>query len=119
MWRINFSEINIWCPMKSKFLSYLGLSMRAGKLAMGDEGVLKSIRSGEAKLVIVAEDASENTKKKYKDKCHSYRVPLMECCNRTELGRSIGKEERVIIAVTDSGLAKLIRKCEEKRMEVE
>lgn len=39
---------------KAQPLSGLGLAMRAGKLVTGDELVLKSIRSREAKLVIVA-----------------------------------------------------------------
>lgn len=93
--------------------------MRAGKLVIGDEGVLKSVRSGEAKLVVLAEDASPNTKKKYTDKCRSFQVPLVQCCNRAEIGRSIGKEERVIVAVTDIGLAQMIQKSMGKPAEVE
>lgn len=40
------------------------MAMRAGKLVTGDETVLKAVRSGKAKLVLVAGDASDNTKKK-------------------------------------------------------
>ncbi|GJM71412.1 hypothetical protein HMSSN036_36280 [Paenibacillus macerans] len=47
----------------NKALSGLGLAMRAGKLVTGDEVVLKAIRSAEAKLVIVAGDASANTQR--------------------------------------------------------
>lgn len=105
--------------MKHKMLSYLGLAMRAGKLVTGDEGVIKAIRSGQASVVIMAEDASANAKKKYRDKCQSYQVPLIECCSRDELGSSIGKAERVIIAVTDAGLSQLIQKSLKKPVEVE
>lgn len=104
--------------MKNKAFSYLGLSMRAGKIVSGDEGVLKAIRSGEAQLVILASDASDNAKKKYQDKCLSYKIPIVEFCDRYEIGKSIGKEERVIVAVTDSGLAKMINKCLVKPVEV-
>ena len=44
----------------SKTLSRLGLAMRAGKVVTGDEIVLKAIRSSEAKLVMLAADASAN-----------------------------------------------------------
>ena len=98
--------------------SYLGLAYRAGKLVSGEEGVLKKIRSGEAVLVLIAADASPNTLKKYQDKCHYYRVPFLQCGSRTEFGRSIGKDGRVIVAVTDPGFAAMIRKANEKPSEV-
>lgn len=96
--------------MNPKFFSNLGLAMRAGKLATGDSGVLDAIRSQEAKLVLLAEDASENAKKKYRDKCTSYEVPIMEYGTREQLGSGIGKAERVVIAVTDAGFAQLLTK---------
>jgi len=97
-------------PMNHKFYSNLGLAMRAGKLVTGEESVLKAIRSGEAKLVLLAEDASAGTRKKMNDKCASYDVPLIECGNREMLGGSIGKEARVIVAVLDNGFANMLRK---------
>ncbi|RKN86479.1 L7Ae/L30e/S12e/Gadd45 family ribosomal protein [Paenibacillus ginsengarvi] len=104
---------------QSKALSYLGLAMRAGKLAFGDEGVLGAVRSGQARLVVLAEDASANTRKKFQDKCRHYNVELFECFNRYELGGAIGKEARVLVAVLDSGFAQLIRPCLVKPPEVE
>ncbi len=119
MWKTNSTAAKMGRRMNNKALNYLGLAMRAGKLVSGDEGVLKAIRSGEAKLVVVAEDASAGTKKKFRDKCHSYGVFLVECFGRTQLGSSIGKNDRVVVAVTDAGLAQMIEKCLEKRVEVE
>ncbi len=92
----------------NKALSRLGLAQRAGKLVTGEETVLKAIRGGEAKLVILARDASENTGKKVADKCGSYGVPLLVGFTRSELGRSVGKPERVMFAVTDQGFADMI-----------
>ncbi|HUC90929.1 MAG TPA: ribosomal L7Ae/L30e/S12e/Gadd45 family protein [Paenibacillus sp.] len=94
---------------KHKALSALGMAMRAGKLATGDETVLKAVKQGKAALVLVAGDASDNTKKKYRDKCATYGVPLLEVFDRFTLGAAIGKEERVIVGVADSGFAGMIR----------
>ncbi|MDO7905789.1 YlxQ family RNA-binding protein [Paenibacillus sp. JX-17] len=94
----------------NKALSGLGLAMRAGKVVSGDEIVLKAVRSSEAQLVIIAKDASANTQKKFRDKCGSYKIPLVIGFNREELGASVGKPERVVLAVTDQGFAKLILK---------
>lgn len=95
---------------RERTLSYLGLALRAGKIASGDENVLKAIRSKTASFVLIAKDASDNAKKKYKDKCKYYDVPYYEGFERRELGHSIGKPERVVVAVTDKGLSELVRK---------
>ncbi|GIP46624.1 ribosomal L7Ae/L30e/S12e/Gadd45 family protein [Paenibacillus sp. DXFW5] len=104
---------------KAQPLSGLGLAMRAGKLVTGDEIVLKAIRSGEAKLVILAGDASANTQKKFRDKCGTYKIPLMIGFDRETLGGSVGKPERVVLALIDQGFTELIRKAILKTSEVE
>ncbi|WP_209862654.1 L7Ae/L30e/S12e/Gadd45 family ribosomal protein [Paenibacillus shirakamiensis] len=103
----------------NKAYSQLGLAMRAGKLVTGDEIVLKAVRSHEAKLVILAGDASANTQKKFRDKCGTYNVPLMIGFERDKLGSSIGKPERIVLALTDQGFAKMIRKTVCNLSEVE
>ncbi|MFF2888118.1 L7Ae/L30e/S12e/Gadd45 family ribosomal protein [Paenibacillus sp. NPDC057967] len=92
----------------NKVLSQLGMAMRAGKLITGDEIVLKAVRAGKAHLVILAGDASDNTKKKFRDKCGTYGIQLAEAFDREQLGRAIGKPERVVLAVTDMQFGKMI-----------
>ena len=53
-----------------KVLGSLGLAMKAGDVVSGEFMTEKSIREGIARLVIVAKDASGNTKKKFADSCH-------------------------------------------------
>ncbi|MFD2116786.1 L7Ae/L30e/S12e/Gadd45 family ribosomal protein [Paenibacillus yanchengensis] len=91
-----------------KALSLLGLATRAGKLISGDEIVLKAVRQRNCSLVIIAGDASSNTKKKFADKCRTYGIQLAEAYDREQLGKAIGKEDRVIIAITDAQFAALI-----------
>lgn len=91
---------------KEKILQFLGLATRARKLVTGEELVISEVRRGNAKLVIVAEDASENTRKKLHDKCNSYNVPVRVGASRYEIGHAIGKEARVVLAITDNGFAK-------------
>ena len=54
--------------LNKQLASLLGLAMRARKLATG-ESALKAIQSQQAHFVFIASDASDNTKKKYIDKC--------------------------------------------------
>lgn len=104
---------------KDKIFNFMGLAMRARKLTTGEELVINEIRKNKVRLVIVSSDASANTKKNITNKCHSYRVKCVEFGTRYELGYAIGKDERVIIGVTDTGFAKkletMIRECNEER----
>ncbi|PLR84251.1 hypothetical protein CVD25_21255 [Bacillus canaveralius] len=93
--------------MKStQWMSLLGLANRARKIISGEELSVKEIRSGKAKLILLAADASANTTKKITDKCKSYHVPFKIVENRYLLGQSIGKEARVVVALLDEGFAK-------------
>ncbi|WP_377889204.1 YlxQ family RNA-binding protein [Alkalihalobacillus sp. R86527] len=92
--------------MRGKWESLLGLAQRAGKLVSGEELVVKEIRRKHASLVLLADDASDNTKKKITDKAATYGIPVCIVAGRYELGHAIGKAQRVTIAVTDEGFAK-------------
>jgi len=91
---------------EKRFYQLLGLANRARKLVSGEEFVLNEIRKGHAKLVVLSNDASQSTKKKIQDKCKYYKVQLIQVGDRVTLGRAIGKEQRVALAVTDEGFAK-------------
>ena len=51
-----------------KVFSLIGLAMRAGKVVSGDDSTLLELKKGRVKLVLIAEDASNNTQKLFKDK---------------------------------------------------
>ncbi|WP_335870756.1 YlxQ family RNA-binding protein [Bacillus sp. 2205SS5-2] len=89
----------------AQWISLLGLANRARKVISGEELVIKEVRSGRAKLVILSQDASENTAKKVQDKCRTYGVPVKLVNNRETLGHAIGKEARVVVALSDNGFA--------------
>lgn len=93
---------------EQKALNLLGLATRAGKLVSGEELTIKQVRSENARVVIIASDASENTRKKVSDKCQHYEIPYTVQFTKIELSQAIGKE-RTIICLTDAGFAKKIR----------
>ena len=51
----------------NRVLSLIGLATKAGKTVSGEFSTEKSVKTGKGLLVIVAEDASENTKKKFRN----------------------------------------------------
>lgn len=94
----------------NKIYSLLSLCQKAGKLASGEFAVENAIKGGKACAVIVSDDASANTAKKFRDKCEYYNVPFYLFGDKEKLGHAIGKEVRTSVAITDEGFAKSFQK---------
>ncbi|GEL75836.1 YlxQ family RNA-binding protein [Tenuibacillus multivorans] len=89
-----------------KYLNLIGLAYRARKVSLGEDSILQDIRSRKATLVLIANDASGNTRKRLTDKCNSYDIPYRIVGSRQELSHALGKEDRVAVSVKDEGFAK-------------
>lgn len=94
--------------MNKKSLSYLGLSQKSGSAVTGEDSCEKAIAKGKAELVIIAADASDNTKKKFTNKSEFYKVPYVISGKRDDISAAIGKVNRPTVVVTDKGLAERI-----------
>ena len=95
---------------QNKILSLVGMATKAGKTVSGEFCTEKEVKSNKAALVIVAEDASDNTKKMFQNMCDFYHVPIYFYGNKEQLGHAMGKEFRASLAITDEGFAKGIKK---------
>lgn len=95
--------------MDKSYLNLVGLAYRAGKCTVGEENILKELRANKVKLLLIAKDCSAATKKRFIDKCNTFKVPYMEADNRETLAHAIGKNERVAVAINDKGFAKSIQ----------
>ena len=95
---------------QSKAISMISLATKAGKTVSGEFCTEKEVKSGRAHLVIVAGNASDNTKKKFRNMCEFYEVPIYFYKDKDTLGHAMGKEFRASLAVLDEGFAKGILK---------
>lgn len=101
---------------QDRVLSLLGLAMRGRNLVSGEFQTLEAIKKGSAMLVVIAEDASDNTKKLFTDKCSYYGVRLVCFGTKEGLGRAVGKDFRSALGVCDAGLADaIVRKLGEEQ----
>lgn len=91
---------------QDKILSMLGLAAKAGKIASGEFSTEKAVKSHQAFLVIISAEASENTKKMFRNMCSFYQVPMYLYASKEALGNAIGKQLRASLAVLDEGFAK-------------
>ncbi len=94
-------------------LSLISLAKKAGKVASGEFQTEQAVKKKEACVVIVSAEASENTKKKFRNMCTFYEVPFHVYGGKEELGHAIGYEFRASLAILDHGLAASV----EKRLE--
>lgn len=94
--------------MDYKILQLLGLTSRARKNATG-ETLIQKIRQNEVSLVLIANDASDNSLKKISDKCKYYNVPYIIYGTIEEISKAIGKQNRVAVGILDKGFAKKIK----------
>lgn len=100
--------------MNDKILSLLGLAARGRNLVSGEFSTEKAVKEGKAALVVVSNDASGNTRKKFTNMCAFYRTPICFYGTKETLGKAIGKEMRASAAVTDQGMAvNIIKHLEE------
>lgn len=95
---------------QNKVLSLVGLATKAGKTSSGEFSTEKAIKEGKACIVIVSEESSDNTKKKFQNMCDFYEVPIYFYGTKEELGMAMGKEFRASLSVNDPGLANAIEK---------
>ena len=90
-------------------LSLLGLALRGNNLAVGEEPVEAVARARDARVLLVASDAADNTYRRVKHfadagQCIWLRIPF----TKAELGQAVGRSAAAVVAVTDIGLANAV-----------
>ena len=68
----------------------------------------KAVKEHKAALGVVAEDASDNTKKSITDSCKFYKTKFVEAGSKAELGKFTGADSRAVVSVNDDNFAKAI-----------
>ena len=92
--------------MMDPILSMLGICRKAGKIQPGEEPVDAAVRARDARLLLLAADAADNTARRCArfaevGQCLWLRIPE----SKYELGRALGRGSCAVLAVTDTGLA--------------
>lgn len=95
-----------------RIISAFGLALRAGKCSVGTEKCVEDMRAEKIKLLAVASDNSENTKKKLNDtsKYHNINILFLPC-DKLTLAQKLGKKgEASCAGILDDGFVKIIEK---------
>jgi len=90
----------------NNILSLLGLALRGGNLVVGEEPVEAVARARDARVLLLASDAADNTRRRtahFAETGQCLWLPLP--FTKAELGQAVGRSAAAIVAVTDIGLA--------------
>ena len=91
-------------------MDYYGLASKAGKVAFGADSVKELILNNKVYLVIIAEDASSNTREKFLNLTSEKNIKLIAYGSIEENSKAIGKKNKAIIAIKDKNFSDAIAK---------
>ena len=91
-------------------MDYYGLASKAGKVAFGAGSVKELILNNKVYLVIIAEDASSNTREKFLNLTSEKNIKLVAYGSIEENSKAIGKKNKAIIAIKDKNFSDAIAK---------
>ena len=90
----------------SKALSYLGIARMSGNIEIGEENAKALVKSGKARLMIVAQDTSDHAKKRAEGYVFECSTPLVTVpFSKQEISLAVGKAGGSMAAFRDLGLA--------------
>ena len=91
--------------MKDKFISFLGITKKAGKVVEGYNKCEEILKKNSCYLIIVSQEASSNAREKFERICNNKKVPIIVAYSSQELSYALGKEGLNVIGVKDSSMA--------------
>ncbi len=97
-------------PNNKKYLSMLGMARRAGKLAMGHDTALASIKARKATLLLLAKDMSPRIEREFQKHIDNYscNIPVIRLDETiNELHMALGYKAGVI-TVNDNNFSRRI-----------
>ncbi len=104
--------------VEDKILSLVGIATRAGKTVSGTGACELSLKSGQAKLVLISQDTGINTVKHFTDMAKYRNIPVFVLNDNGLLGSKIGHPERKTLCITDDGFARAVIKQINLNLEV-
>ena len=86
----------------------LGLARRAGSVAPGTDAARRAVRSGEARLILMAGDASGVQLDKIRSAMRNRPIPWGTLGDRATLGAAVGRGPTSAVAITAGSFAQAL-----------
>ncbi|WP_130807044.1 L7Ae/L30e/S12e/Gadd45 family ribosomal protein [Senegalia massiliensis] len=82
-------------------LSFIGIGQKANIIRTGEYKSLEAIKFNKCYLIVLANDSSINTKKKFENLSKKHNIETIYFSDKLALGSALGKEYISVFAVTD------------------
>lgn len=96
--------------VNNRVLGLLGLCTKAGEISFGTDACIDLIQRKKVKLIIVAEDASDRTRRNFKFLCNDNNIRVVCFGTIAEISKAIGKRNKAVIGIKNDGLSNEIYK---------
>ena len=93
-----------------KIEGLLGLCMRAGALSFGNDACMELIQKKKVKVILIAEDAADRTKRNFTFCCNQNQIPICFYGKIEDLSKAIGKTNKAIFGIRNQSFAFEIKK---------
>jgi len=95
-----------------KAINYLGIARMSGNIEIGEENAKALIKSGKARLLVIASDTSEGAKQRAEGYLFGFRTPVTVVpFTKAEISEAVGKTGCSMAAFRDLGLAESFAKA--------
>lgn len=96
--------------INNKVLGLIGLCTKAGKICFGTDACTDLIQKRKVDLVIVANDASDRTKRNFEFICNKNDTKICSFGTIESLSKAIGKNNKAVIGIKNKDFANQIEK---------
>lgn len=93
---------------KARPEAYMGFAQKMGKLSAGSSTCIFDMKKGSIKLLVIAEDSSENTKDKLLNTAKSTATDYRIYGKGDELSKLLGCPGRYVFGIKEEQLAKVV-----------
>lgn len=94
---------------RNRLLETVHLARKAGGLIAGGNNLEAALKHEPVKLVLLVEDASDNTVDRFTAKAKARDIPLVRALTKSELGESLGREIQAVLGVTLDAFARRLK----------
>jgi len=88
----------------NKIYSMLGIARKGGKISIGYDATCIDVQKNKSKLVLIATDASDKTKKNIRFVCDKYGCKYIEYGENEILGQCLGKKMISVLSINDENI---------------
>ena len=97
--------------MNNNPLLLLGMALKAGKLAVGEDPASSMLQHGRATLCILAADAADNTRRRFTNRAETAGCDMITLnYTKSQFGNALGRAECAVAVLTDKGFKSALLK---------